>query len=163
MSKLETTNTTLKVRTLADADALFELLGDKAVMQHAGGPVADRDIVVKSVFTSDMLWRKTGLGHWSVFSNKSNDLIGTVSLVKTPNGTEFSIFLNKKSWKKGLGFEISQKVLEFGFGLHKLKEVFASLNPENTAGLALFKKLGFTEVPGGTDPKQPRFRLTNPK
>ena len=72
-------------------------------------------------------------------------LIGGCGLQrKNTDSTEGSIgyCLNKKYWGKGIGTEVAQTLIRFGFmelGLHR---IFATCDPENTASRNVLEKNG---------------------
>lgn len=132
MSKLDTQNLTLKVRCLADVDALLKLFS------------GDRDAIVKSVFVSDTHWRKNGFGTWSIFHK--DELVGSLTLRRLADArVGFEVEIGEKFRKKGFAKEAATAVLSFGFRLHKIPEIFATVKSLNTSGRKLLESLQFTQ------------------
>ena len=148
MSKLETKHLTLKVRALGDVDALTKLYS-----------APDRDTVVKSIFLSDTHWRKNGFGYWSIFLK--NELIGNTGLKRLADGkVSFEMEIDSKQRRKGYGTEASKSVLDFGFRLHKIPEIWVTVKTLDSVPSKFLQSLGFTQVPNTVE--SPSFVLQNP-
>jgi ribosomal-protein-alanine N-acetyltransferase len=85
---------------------------------------------------------------WAIKSRLDNRHIGNIKIhpinFKHCWG-EYGILIGDKSfWGKGVGFEVSKKVIEFCFeGNLKLRKINLGVRAENKAAIALYKKLGF--------------------
>ena len=159
MSKLDTKNLKLRVRSLTDADDLLRVFQAVRAVQPSWDPrsaaglrmadpsnlqVPDRDWIVKSVFLSDTHWRKNGFGYWSVFIN--NTLIGSVGLKRNAERTVFlEVEIHPDYQKKGYAKEAASAAIDYGFRLHKIPAIFGTVKSLNTAAIKLMKSLGFEE------------------
>jgi ribosomal-protein-alanine N-acetyltransferase len=48
----------------------------------------------------------------------------------------------KQFWKKGIGYEVADNLLNFGFSQTNMNEVFAVVNPKNIASEKIIQKIG---------------------
>lgn len=144
MSKLETKNLSLKIRTLPDADALHELYLSIELKDSTPLRYNDRDAVVKSVFLSDSHWRKNGYGYWSIFHKEK--LVGSIGLKKNPEGlVNLEVEIHPKFRRKGYGKEAALAVLDYAFRLHKVPEVSVSVETLNSPVESFLTALGFEQ------------------
>ncbi len=144
MSKLDTKNLNLKVRTLPDVDALYELYLSLQVKDGSPPRFPDRDSVVKSVFLSDSNWRKNGYGYWSIFHKEK--LVGNIGLKKTPEKQVYlELEIHPKFRRKGYGKEAALAVIDFAFRLHKISEINVAVESLNTIVETFLTALGFEQ------------------
>jgi RimJ/RimL family protein N-acetyltransferase len=86
----------------------------------------------------------TGEGRWAVERREDGRVVGTVLLVRLPDGDgEFEVgwHLHPDAWGHGYATESARGALEWGFR-RGLSEVFAVVRPGNTASLAVCGRLG---------------------
>lgn len=89
---------------------------------------------------------------WAI-KDKSNDKhLGNIKIdpINLKHGYgEYGILIGDKSyWGKGVGFEASKAVIDFCFeGNLNLRKINLGVRTENTAAIALYKRLGF-EIEG---------------
>jgi RimJ/RimL family protein N-acetyltransferase len=75
--------------------------------------------------------------------------IGNVQLLNIKDGTaEMHLFVgNKLYWGKGVGFQASIQVVEYGFLKKGLNRIYLKVHPANIPALSLYEKAGF-EIAG---------------
>ncbi|MBN6053234.1 GNAT family N-acetyltransferase, partial [Nonomuraea sp. RK-328] len=74
--------------------------------------------------------------------------VGHAEIKRTENvgGHEIIYALAPAAWGSGLGTELAEAIVAYGFETLKLSEVFATVAAENLASLALLEKIGFRHV-----------------
>jgi len=145
--RLETERTVLRRLTSDDASALFRSVGDPAVMRYwYPGPDPDVAGAARRIAEIDDHWQAHGFGDWGVVSKLEGELIGFAGLHRIADMGEVNIgfVLQRDRWRKGLGFEIAEAVLTYGFQQLRLPEVVAVVDPRNTASVRLACKCGLT-------------------
>ena len=95
--------------------------------------------------------RNAGLdlgGIWAVERKTDGVVAGTVLLVPLPGGDgeyEVGWHLHPDSWGQGLATEAARGAVALGFA-GGLDEVFAVVRPDNTASLAVCRRLGMDDL-----------------
>ena len=93
-------------------------------------------------------------------------VIGKAGFWKIP---EIGYILHPDHWRKGLGAEILQAVIAYGFEERELDCIVADVDPQNAASINLLSRMGFEETGrapntieiGGKWFDSAYFRLTN--
>ena len=145
MESFATERTRLRPLSQADAPALFRTTGDAEVMKYwRGGPDKTLGQTKARIAEINSHWNLHGFGDWGVELKKSGELIGFCGLHYIEDMAEVNIgyVLQKEEWRKGLGYEVCQRVLDHGFGALHLNEIVAVIQPGNTASIGLARKLG---------------------
>jgi RimJ/RimL family protein N-acetyltransferase len=83
--------------------------------------------------------------------NKENDvLIGNCGLHNVNNidgRAEFGIFIGDKSnWGKGFGKDATRLILDFGFNILNLHEIYLQVFEYNPAAIKLYEQVGFKKA-----------------
>ncbi|MFE5613777.1 GNAT family N-acetyltransferase [Streptomyces sp. NPDC056524] len=83
---------------------------------------------------------------WAV--RRDGRLVGHAEIKRTDqvDGFEIIYALAPEAWGCGLGGEVAEAIVAYGFGTLGLTEVHATVAAPNTASLALLARLGFTHV-----------------
>ncbi|WP_327263235.1 GNAT family N-acetyltransferase [Streptomyces sp. NBC_01232] len=83
---------------------------------------------------------------WAV--RRDGLLVGHAEIKRTEEtgGHEIIYALAPGAWGSGLGTEIAEAIVAYGFGTLGLAEVHATVADPNTASLALLERIGFTHV-----------------
>lgn len=90
--------------------------------------------------------QQKALGKWGVWEKGSSALIGMGGL--TPwswEGEELidiTYRLRQSAWGKGLGLELAEALVEYGFAARKLSEITATITPDNLPSKKIAEKLG---------------------
>ena len=130
-----------------DADALFALFSDPAVMRYWSRPPMTARSEAEGLIAEILdAFEQRAMLNWVVAGN--NDLaIGTCTLFHFDprhRHAEIGYSLRSEHWGKGLAREAVTLALYWGFrtlGLHRIE---ASIDPRNDASRALLQRLGFT-------------------
>jgi len=130
-----------------DEEGFVALFQDTRVSRWMGdGPASeaeDRALfrrIFTKVYVQDLfdVWavRQDGLliGHAEI---KPTDAVG---------GHEIIYALTPASWGSGLGTELAEALVAYGFETLKLTAVFATIAIQNKASLALLDRIGFEQV-----------------
>jgi RimJ/RimL family protein N-acetyltransferase len=91
-------------------------------------------------------------GRWAVARRSDGVVVGTVILVQLPDGDgelEIGWHLHPDAWGHGYATEAARAVLTRAFR-RGVEEVFAVVRPDNTASIAVCRRLGM-EALGRTD------------
>ncbi|MEL7300561.1 MAG: GNAT family N-acetyltransferase [Pseudomonadota bacterium] len=128
-----------------DAAALPAILGDAEVMAYSDhGPL---DIAAQAKWHADAMSGagedSPGCGVWAAQERASGAVIGYVSLKAAPERLgpdhwELGFRFARRSWGRGLATEAVRAVI----GAAGDTEVVAIVDPDNSASVALLKKLG---------------------
>lgn len=82
-----------------------------------------------------------------IFIENTDRLIGYAGIAnisETNKSGEYFIFIGEKEfWGKGIGTEVSEKILEIGFNNLDLNRVMLTVSEPNVGGLKAYKKAGF--------------------
>jgi RimJ/RimL family protein N-acetyltransferase len=91
-------------------------------------------------------WAEHGFGDWGVIEKESGRLIGFSGLHYVAYIDEVNIgyAFEKSKWRQGIGYEIGQAILDFGFRTLDLSEVVATIMPDNIASIKLAEKFGMS-------------------
>ncbi|WP_415646603.1 GNAT family N-acetyltransferase [Stackebrandtia soli] len=83
---------------------------------------------------------------WAVRENGA--LVGHAEIKPTEvsGGHELIYALAHSAWGRGLGTELANTIVAYGFDELGLSEIHATVKAENTASLAVMTKLGFEHV-----------------
>lgn len=130
-----------------DEDTYVALFQDARVSQWIGNaPTSEaesRDLfgrILTKVYAQDLfdIWavRRGGLliGHAEI---KPIDAVG---------GYEIVYALAPAEWRSGLGTELAEAIVAYGFDILKLTEIFATVAIQNKASLTLLDNIGFKQV-----------------
>ncbi len=82
-----------------------------------------------------------------IFLDATNELIGYAGICdisETNKSGEYYIFIGeKKFWGKGIGTEVTQKIVEIGFNKYDLNRIMLTVSEPNVGGLKAYEKSGF--------------------
>lgn len=91
-------------------------------------------------------YQSTQLGKWGVWEKQSGDLIGIAGLTPWDHEGEslvdMTYRLRSSAWGKGYGTEIAKGLVDHGFGQLQLKELTATITPDNGPSIKIATKLG---------------------
>lgn len=144
---LHTDRLLLEPYTPADEDGFVALFQDERVTRWVGdGPrPADEDrALFNRIFTK--VYARDLFDVWAV--RQDGGLIGHAEIKRTDDvdGYELIYALTPGVWGSGLGTELAEAIVAYGFGTLGLTEVHATVAAPNTVSLALLEKIGFEHV-----------------
>jgi len=130
-----------------DEAAFVALFQDTRVSQWMGdGPDTEENnrALFWRVFTN--VYDTGAFDVWAVRENGVFVGHAEIKPSKETGGHELIYALAQHAWGRGLGTELAQGIVDYGFTTLGLAEVHATIADRNTASLAVMKKLGFTHV-----------------
>ena len=133
----------------ADADVMFELDSDPAVVQYAGDkPLTHIDQARQRLESILQQYQDVGFGRWAANLKESNECIGWAGLkyIKELNGRKDNYDLGyrflKRHWGKGYGTESAKALISYGFDEMKLARISAYVDVNHVASVKILKKCG---------------------
>ncbi|MEV0147748.1 MULTISPECIES: GNAT family N-acetyltransferase [unclassified Nonomuraea] len=130
-----------------DEESFIALFQDERVSQWMGdGPSSEEEdrALFGRIFTK--VYAQDLFDVWAV--RQGGMLIGHAEIkpTDTVEGHEIIYALAPAAWGSGLGTELAEAVVAYGFDTLKLTEVFATVAEPNRASLAVLAKIGFKHV-----------------
>jgi RimJ/RimL family protein N-acetyltransferase len=132
--------------TAAHSAAVAALQQDPEYMAFMGGPRSDQG-VADFLERNIAHWEAFGFGMW-VFHDVDNAPTGIAGLrhLDFTNETDVGIGYGvaPNLWGRGLGLEMASACVDIARDTLKLASLVARADADNTASIAVMKKLGFT-------------------
>ncbi|MFG3339063.1 GNAT family N-acetyltransferase [Glycomyces sp. NPDC048151] len=128
----------------ADFVALFQ---DTRVSQWMGeGPDTEENdrALFGRVFTK--VYATNAFDVWAVRENGLYVGHAEIKHTEDAGGHELIYALAADAWGRGLGTELAQGIIDYGFDALGLAEVHATIAEPNTASIAVMEKLGFAHL-----------------
>lgn len=127
-----------------DEDGFVALFQDTRVSRWMGdGPAAEADdrAMFGRIFTK--VYARDLFDVWAV--REGGRLVGHAEIKHTDDvdGHEIIYALTPEVWGRGLGRELAEALVAYGFGTLGLDEVHATVAAPNAASLALLERVGF--------------------
>ena len=132
-----------------DEDGAYEVYRDPDVMRFLGrgdGPPVERHEVVERIrYWMDVNDGLRGLGFWALCTHDGT-LVGASLLKPFPEHDEVEVgwHLGKAYWGKGYATEGARGAIARAFDVVGLDVLYAVVVPENTASIAVTRRLGMT-------------------
>ncbi|MBO3732336.1 GNAT family N-acetyltransferase [Glycomyces niveus] len=144
---LQTERLLLEPYATADEADFVALFQDTRVSQWMGnGPQSKEEdrALFGRIFTKVYAEHKFDV--WAVREN--GVFVGHAEIKPTEEsgGHELIYALAHHAWGRGLGTELAQAIIDYGFDVLGLDEVHATVADPNTASLAVMKRIGFEHV-----------------
>jgi RimJ/RimL family protein N-acetyltransferase len=153
---IETDRTLIRDWRPDEADRFFDIYSRWEVARWLGAApttMTDRSEADRRIERWRTLNAEDSLeGRWAVERRTDGVVAGTVILVRLPDGDgelEVGWHLHPDSWGQGLASEAARAVLGHAFG-RGVEEVLAVVRPDNTASLAVCRRIGMEPL-GRTD------------
>lgn len=147
MKQIELENTILRRPIKEDFDKLYQIFGDPVVMRHwVGGPDKTPDETKKRIDEIDHHWEIHGFGDFVVIEKKTERLIGYCGLhyIDDLNDINIGYAFKRSYWRRGLAFEVCQRIIKYAFERLYLSHIVAVIWPDNMPSINLAKKCGMT-------------------
>jgi ribosomal-protein-alanine N-acetyltransferase len=124
-----------------DAEAFYKL------SQDAGLTLFPINVYKQISEESALLWiKEKSKGKFKVTDLKSGELLGlgglTPWILDEEPLTDMTYRLKTSAWGKGLGFELAQGLVDYGFNTLGLTQITATITPDNFASKKIAGKLG---------------------
>ena len=134
--------------SLENAEKYVEWLNDLEVTYYLGTTSTILSLFKEKEFLENLC--KQGDPIFGIVDAKTGELIGGCGLhqINQINRTaEFGIFIGDKNyWGKGFGEEATRLVLDFGFNILNLRNIFLNVFDYNKRGIKCYEKVGFKEA-----------------
>src|SRR5918997_739052 len=144
MHEIETARLRFRQFTHADLAELARVVADPDVMKYLGsvpGPLSasQAEALLRGVMTH---WERHGFGRWAVVEKAGGRLIGCAGLRSHSATAELVYLLDKSFWGAGVGTEVAEACLRYGFARHDFNSIVAFARPENAASRRVLEKAG---------------------
>jgi ribosomal-protein-alanine N-acetyltransferase len=147
MDTVETSRLLLRRFTIADGPKLHLVMGNDPEMTWDG---TSRSLERTEASIKGRLkhYEDHGFGLWAVIEKLSGEMIGQggLQLLSGTEEVELVVYVAKRYWNRGIGFEISVGALKYGFTEMDLSRIVSATLPRNRAAQRLAEKLGFRLV-----------------
>lgn len=131
-----------------DADALFSLFSDPAVMRYWSRPpmttLGEAQGLIGEMLDS---FEQRSLLNWVVTKRDDDSVIGTCTLFRIDprhRHAEIGYALRSDHWGRGIASEAVALVLDWAFRRLDLQRVEADIDPRNDGSRQLLARLGFS-------------------
>ncbi|WP_189644735.1 GNAT family N-acetyltransferase [Luteimonas gilva] len=129
-----------------DADAVFALFSDPAVMRYwSRPPMIVRDEAAALIAEMQEAFAERDKLNWVVV-DKRDEAIGTCTLFRFDarhRHAELGYALRSDLWGQGLAREAASAALDWAFRTLRLHRVEADIDPRNEASRRILRRLGF--------------------
>ncbi len=152
MTVIRTDRLVLRPFEIADIPAYAAIRRQPGVTRylpsHSDDPVQSDRRAASNVQAFVKLWLDPGYGPWAVVAD--GQLIGHAGLRWIPEegATEVLYLLAPSAHGKGYASEAGRAALDYGFKVLGLERIVAWAMPENTASIAVMKRIGMRRRPG---------------
>jgi RimJ/RimL family protein N-acetyltransferase len=143
---IETERLVLRAIAPSDLDGWAALMSDPDSARYIGG-VVTRAEAWRGMAAMAGSWRLKGFGMFSVVEKSSGRWIGRIGPWQPEGwpGTEIGWGLVKDAWGRGYAAEGATAAIDWAFGNLGWTQVIHTIEPRNTASVALAERLGSTD------------------
>jgi RimJ/RimL family protein N-acetyltransferase len=157
---LETKRLLLRRFVMSDLDALHAFYSDPDVIKY----IPDAPHTYEET-REELEWFMNGhprfpeLGLWATIYKETGQFIGRCGLlpwtIDERSEVEVAFAFSKEYWGQGLGTEVAQAILHYGFEHLQLSRLICLIDRENRASISVATKIGMTFEKEGEDEKGP--------
>lgn len=126
-----------------DAAAIAEIFADPQVMRYI--PIGPVDAATSNRIVEHMIERNEsdGFGIWPVISKQTSRLVGEAGITYIPGTRDVEIawLFKADAWGQGYATEAARAVLHYAFEQAGLSRVYALIDRENGASIAVANRL----------------------
>ena len=140
-------NIYLRPLRYSDASISYKWRNDSEVWSYTGNrPTKLITLEIEQDWISNVLKRKNE-ARYAICTIENDKYIGNAQLIGIENETaEFHIFIGDKNyWGKGIGKEVTKKMILIGFRDLNLKSIYSDVDMENIPSIHLLISAGFFE------------------
>jgi len=139
------------IRPLVVEDALvsYAWRNDPLIWIYTGyKPVNYITAVIETAWLQDELL-KENQARFAICVKELNTYVGNIQLLDiTAHDAELHLFIgNRLYWGKGIGYQATAKILNYGFLIKELDLIYLKVHPSNISAIAVYEKAGF-EITG---------------
>ena len=153
---IETERLLLREYTLADYDALFEIVSDAETMQHYPAPFDEERTRGWISWNLDN-YEKYGFGLWVVVLKETDEFIGdcgiTIQNIDGEMLPEIGYHIHKNHWRKGYGKEAASAVRDWVFENTDYDVIYSYMKYTNVGSYNTAIANGMKKVKEYPDPK----------
>jgi ribosomal-protein-alanine N-acetyltransferase len=137
----------LRPFAVEDAEAIYSIHGDPVASHFMGGTLT-REQSCDNLCALIRRVDASGYGPFAVTLAGSDEAIGWAGIQQLPGEARLEILfaLVPTYWRLGYATEASTRLLGIAFDNLGLREVFATVHPENQASIRVLTRLGFTPL-----------------
>ena len=131
---------------MTDLDVFAVLCADAVVLRYVGdGTPLARSEVANWIQICEQKYATRGYGTSAVFTRSDDRFIGYCGVVRAPNNDfdELVYVFHSAVWGQGFATEAAAAMLDYVFSISALADIYATIDPLNTASIGVVKKLGF--------------------
>lgn len=137
----------LREQTQEDTEAFFHYYTHPKVGEYilASKPTTLMEANAEVKYCRNLFYTRQGI-YWTIAKKSDNQMIGAVGLYinNMHQRGEITYDLSIDYWRQGIMEKALRAVIEYAFKEIKLVRIEAVTRHDNTASIALLKKLGFT-------------------
>lgn len=146
---IETARLFLRIWSLDDVEAAYEIYRDPEVMRFIGNgaPIHDIEETRRRVQRRIDHQERHGFGFWAMIEKASGQLVGACGLKHLEdNGPEIEVgyHLARAVWGRGYATEAARASLDYGFRWLALDRIVGVVHPANRASQRVLEKIGMT-------------------
>ena len=145
--KLSGPRVDLRWLTPEDADDIFAIFSDPAVMKYWSSTAQENiAAAVAMIENIQQAFAIRQLFQWGICERETSTVIGTCTLFKldmSHRRAEIGIALGRAAWGRGLASEALAILMNFSFDTLNLHRLEADVDPDNERSLRLFEHQGF--------------------
>lgn len=141
--RIETERLILRPQIAADFDAYAANMADVEAARFIGGPQS-RELAWRGFLSLAGAWAIQGFSMFSVIEKASGRWIGRLGPWYPEGwpGTEVGWGLAREAWGKGYAYEGTVAAIDWAFEHLGWSEIIHSINTDNSASMALARRLG---------------------
>ncbi|MDP3474759.1 GNAT family N-acetyltransferase [Hydrogenophaga sp.] len=151
-SMIETPRLTLRLPVPADVEGIHQMRSDPDVVRYVGGKIISREEAWQRLLRSAGHWSLLGYGFFMVIERASGRLVGEVGLMQAQRGLgerfdpfpEAGWLFRRDAQRKGYATEAVKAAHDGFFASRPPQRTVCIIDPDNTASLAVARKLGYT-------------------
>jgi RimJ/RimL family protein N-acetyltransferase len=128
-----------------DLDDMLQIYGDAETMRYIPSGVRDREATKQLILRLIELDEQNGFGIWPVVLKSERRVIGISGITYIPGygkDVEIAWTFNKAYHRQGYATEASRAVLQHAFSEFGLSQIYALIDPRNTASVGVAHRLG---------------------
>src|SRR5215207_3560237 len=146
---LETERLLLRKLTRDDLDDLFALYKEPNVRKYfPEGTLTYEETKEELAWIIDVYYGQYGYGLWATIYKETGEFIGRAGLlpwtIENRQEVEVAYLLAEKFWRQGLGTEVAQAIVQYGFEHLKLSRLICMMYPENIGSVKVAENMGMT-------------------
>ena len=142
---LSTARTIIRPLLIEDIPIILEMYQEPDSFKYIA-PHKNKSLeYYQNFLESKIKLNRNEIGFWVVLSKENKHLIGTVNLNQFMDTSMAHVgcHLSRKFWNKGFATELMNALIDYGFSVRKLNEIYAIIEVDHFVSIKLFEKLFF--------------------